>query len=99
VTLGCGDVDGPVAGAADVGVAALLDVLVGADLVRRRMRLGEVLTLEGLAELVIEAFRFEIALLLSHPFMEPEVRRDEEFGHFVPLLEKDRKDKRERGIP
>ena len=75
VALGCGDVDGPVAGAAHVAVAARFDVLVGADLVRRGVRVGEVLAFESLAELVIEAFGLEIALFLRNPLMQAEVRR------------------------
>ena len=89
------------AGAAHVAVATRFDVLVGADLVRRGVRAGEVLTLEGLAELVVEPFGLEIALFLGHPLVQTEVRRYQEFGLFLaaPSAEKVGKDKREIGNP
>ena len=78
------DIDGPVAGAADVGLAALLDALEGAviDLV-------VVLALGGadqLAEFVVEALVAEIALFLGDPFLQPEMRFDHELGHGDPPL-------------
>jgi hypothetical protein len=72
-----------VAGAAHVAVAPGGDVVVGADLVRRGVRVREVLALESLAELVVQPLGAEVPLLLGDPFMEPEVRGDEEFGHLA----------------
>jgi hypothetical protein len=77
-----GDVDGPVAGAADVGLAALLDALEGAfiDLVVV-LALGRT---DQLAKLIVEPFVAEVALLLGHPFLQTEMRFDHEFGHGRP---------------
>src|SRR3954465_3068259 len=84
VALRGGDVHRPVAGTAHVRIAPRLDVLVGADLVRRGVRLGEVLALEGLAELVVQAFGLEIAFLLGSPLVQPEMRGDQKLCHVLP---------------
>ena len=79
MALGRRDVDGPVAGAAHVGLAALLEGLIGADLValcRATLPSGR---LHFLAEFVVQAFVLEVALLLGDPFLQPEVRLDDEF--------------------
>src|SRR5262245_25931306 len=78
------DVDGPMAGGAHVAGAALLEGLVGADLVAQVMDLA-VLRRGLLAKLVSEPLRGEIALFLGHPFVQPEMRGDDELGH-VGLL-------------
>jgi len=74
-----------VAGAADIAGAARFQRLIGADLVAdvvAAARSG----IHGLAELVVETFGGEIAFLLGDPFVQPEMRRDDEFRHRVPPL-------------
>jgi hypothetical protein len=72
-----------VAGAADIGIAAALEGLVRPDLI------AEVVDMAGrcrgklIAELVIEAFAVEIALVARYPFVQPHMRRDDEFRHGV----------------
>ncbi len=75
---GRGDVHGPVAGAAHVGVAALLKRLIGAigltiSVVRLALR-----RLDLLVEHVVKALVGEVAFLLGDPFLQPEVRLDDE---------------------
>ncbi len=75
------DGHGPVAGAAHVGLAALLDALEGA-------RGALVVMLAGgradqLAELVVESLGAEVALLLGHPLLQTKVRFDDELAHGV----------------
>src|SRR5215475_9425077 len=79
MTVGGGDVDGPVAGAADVGLASVLDALEGAliDLVVV-LALGRA---DQLAEFIVEPLGAEIALLLGDPFLQAEMRFDHEFRH------------------
>src|SRR5215469_3388710 len=74
------DVDGPMTGTADVAGAALLDRLKGADLVAELMALPGA-RIHGLAEFIIEPFIAEIAFLFGDPFLQPEVRCDDEFAH------------------
>ena len=80
VAIGGRDVDGPVAGAAHVRLAAFLERLIGADLVALVVNLA-VGRAHQLAEFVFEAFLAEIVLLLRHPFLQAEMRFDEEFRH------------------
>src|SRR5437868_15384472 len=73
----------PVAGAAHVGLAALLDAL-------ERARGALVVMLAGgradqLTELVVQSFGAEVAFLLGHPLLQAEVRFDDELAHGVPL--------------
>jgi len=55
--------------------------------------------LENRPELVVEPLGLEIALLLGDPFVQPEVRRDEEFRNSLSPPENDRKDKPKVGNP
>src|SRR5262245_29430957 len=84
MALGGSDVDRPVAGAADVGLAAALEGLKRADLVAEIVR-GTVARLDGLTEFVVESLGFEVALLLRDPFVQPEVRFDQK-RHLGPPL-------------
>src|SRR5262245_22057739 len=68
------------AGAADVGFAALLDHMKGADLVLGVMVLA-VGRLHELEEFVVEPFVLEVALLLRHPLVQAEMRLDNELAH------------------
>ena len=68
------------AGAAHIAGAALLEGLIGADLVAEMVRRSR-LRAHGLAELVVEPFGGEIALFLGDPFLQAEMRRDDEFAH------------------
>src|SRR5450631_1862386 len=80
---GC-DVHRPVAGAADVGLAALLDTLESAP-----AGLVVVLALgraDQFAEFVVQSGIAKIALLLRNPFLKPEMRLDDEPGHGDPPL-------------
>jgi len=75
-----GDVDRPVAGAADVRAAAALEGLVGADPV------AEVVQPAGrraelVLKLAVEPLGREIPLVARHPLMQAHMRRDDEFGH------------------
>ena len=65
-----------------LALAALLDSLIRADLVALVVVLA-VGRLDQLAEDVVEAFVFEVALLFGDPFLQPEMRFDDEFflGH------------------
>ena len=65
--------------------AALLDGLKGADLGALVVNLAVGLA-HHLAELVVESFFPEIILLLGYPFLQPEVRFDDEFGHGFLLV-------------
>jgi hypothetical protein len=69
------------AGAADVATAAPLEGLIGADLDAQVVPPGLVLRAEVLAELVVEALRGEISLLLGDPLLKPKMRRDDEGGY------------------
>src|SRR5262245_37700885 len=80
MAAGGGDIDRPMAGAADVGFAALGDRLEGADLAGHGV-MGAAARPNELAEFVVEAFAGEVALLLGHPFLQAEVRFDDELGH------------------
>ena len=63
--------------------AAPLEGLVGADLVAEVVvRVPSVDV--TVAELVVEPLGREIALLLGDPLVQPEVRRDDEPGHWPP---------------
>src|SRR5437868_4793731 len=80
-----GDIDGPVTGAADVAVAAALKGPIGADLVAEIVDPAGRGRRELVAELAIEPFVPEIALVARHPFMEAHMRRYDEFRHvFLP---------------
>src|SRR6202043_4271806 len=79
------DVHGPMTGAADIASAAGFERLIGADLVADVMAAARS-RIHGLAELVVEAFGGEIAFLLGDPFVQPEMRRDDEFRHRAPPL-------------
>src|SRR5258708_36968858 len=72
-------VDRPVAGTAHVGFTALLDALKGA--LRPLVVVLAVTRTDQLAELVVEAFGVEIALLLGNPLLQPKVRFDDELAH------------------
>src|SRR5215468_9478724 len=78
--IGGGDVDGPMAGATDVGRAAVFERLEGADPVALVVNpaLGR---LDHLLEDVLEAFVAEIAFFLRDPFLKSEMRLDDELGH------------------
>src|SRR4029079_14753859 len=82
VALGGGDVHGPMAGAGEVGLPAALEGLHRAHLVAKLLRRA-VARLHQLAELVVEPLVLEVTLLLSDPFMQAEMRFDDEFlfGH------------------
>ncbi len=67
------------AGAADIAGAAGFERLIGAHLVADVMARAAA-RIHGLAEFVIEPLGGEIALLLRDPFVQPEMRRDDEFG-------------------
>src|SRR6059058_2004775 len=86
---GGGDVDGPMAGAADVGLAALFERLEGADPVALVVdtALGR---LDHLLEDVIEALVAEIVFLLRDPFLKAEMRLDDEFRHVWRLRSRPR---------
>src|SRR3954469_16993912 len=81
VPAGGGHVPRPMTGAADVGLAPLLEALVGADLVRRGVGLVEIPALPDAMELVVEACLLEVPLLLGDPLVQPEVRTDDELAH------------------
>ena len=72
----------PMAGAAHIGLAALLDALEGAlvDLVVM-LAVGRA---DQLTEFILEAFGAEIALLFGDPFLQTKVRFDDEFAHGGP---------------
>src|SRR6185503_20654318 len=76
----CRDVYRPVAGAGDIGLAALLDRLEGADLVALDV-VGAAAGADELLELVVEALGAEVALLLGDPLLQTEMRLDDELGH------------------
>jgi hypothetical protein len=76
------DVDGPVAGAAYVRLASFLERLKGADFVALVVNLAGGRT-HQLAEFVVQAFLAEIILLLRNPFLQAEMRFDDEFRHVV----------------
>ena len=84
MAVGGGDVHGPVAGAADVAGAAGFQRLVGADLVAELMAAAGG-RIHGLAEFVIEALGGEIPFLLGDPFLQAEMRSDDEFCHGSPF--------------
>jgi hypothetical protein len=65
--------------AAHIGLASLLEGLIGADLRALVVNLA-VGGLHLLAEHVVETFVREVALLLRHPFLEPEVGIDDEWS-------------------
>ena len=73
------DIHGPVAGAADVGLASLLDTLERAlvDLVVVLAR-GRA---DQFAEFVVETFGAKIALFLGDPFLQPKMRFNDELAH------------------
>ena len=73
------DIDRPVAGAAHVGLAALLDALEGA--LRALVVVLAAGRADQLAELVVEAFGAEVALFLGHPFLQTKMRLDDELAH------------------
>ena len=66
--------------AAHVGGAALLERLIGPDLVALVVMLSVGRT-DQLAKLVVEALGGEISLLVRDPFLQAEVRLDDELGH------------------
>ena len=70
--------DGPVAGAAHIGRAAFLERLEGADLVALVM-VRAVARLDQFPKFVVEARVLEVALLLGDPFLQAEMRLDDEF--------------------
>ena len=65
------DVDCPVAGAADIGVAPSLKRLIGAEPFAALVVMLAAGRADQFAKLVIEPFRCEIALLLGNPFLQP----------------------------
>src|SRR5438477_13036388 len=74
-------------GAAHVRYAAALERLEGADLVALVM-VRPAGRLDQLAEFVVEPLILEVALLLGDPFLQPEMRLDDEFllGHGALLV-------------
>src|SRR5438477_10269277 len=74
-------------GAAHVRYAAALERLEGADLVALVV-VRPAGRLDQLAEFVVEPLILEVALLLGDPFLQPEVRLDDEFllGHRALLI-------------
>src|SRR5262249_55949336 len=72
------DAHGPMTGTAHVGGAAALERLHGADLVALVV-MRAVRRLDQFLEDVIKALSLEVTLLLRHPFLQPEVRLDDEF--------------------
>src|SRR5215510_10729889 len=79
------DVDGPVTGRAHVALAPSPDRMIGPDPIAE-MLLPGVPRADGRAEFVVEAFLREIALFFRDPFLQPEVRRDDELGHGGPPI-------------
>src|SRR6476660_1749224 len=69
------------AGAAYIRFAPLFDALEGALIDLVVMLAGR--RADQFAEFVVEAFGAEIALFLGNPFLQPEVRFDDEFAHGV----------------
>jgi len=78
------DIDGPVAGAADIGAAALLQRLIGADPLAARVMVLPAGRADLLAKLVIEALGREVPLLLGDPFLQSKMRLYDEFAHGFP---------------
>src|SRR5215813_3079039 len=74
------DVDGPVTGGAHVALAPSCDRLIGPDAIAE-MLLPGVLRADGRTKFVVETLLGEIALFFGNPFLQPEVRRDDELGH------------------
>jgi hypothetical protein len=72
-----------VAGAADIGAAALFEGLVGADALAAHVVVLPAGRADLFAKLVVEAFGGEIPLLLGNPLLQPEMRLDDEFGHLL----------------
>src|SRR5215469_9553871 len=75
-----GDIDRPVAGAADVGISPSLDRLIGANLV------AEVVDPLGwgrelIAEFVVKPLAVEIPLVARYPLVQPHMRGDNKLGH------------------
>ena len=70
------------AGAADVGVAAALESLVGADLVAEIVELA-VGRGQLVAELVVEPLAVEIPFVARHPFVQAHMRRDDEVAPWL----------------
>src|SRR4051812_36132255 len=57
--------------------------MIGADLVRLVV-VPAVRGLHQLQEFVLQALGLEITLFLGDPFMQPEMRFDDEFAHGIP---------------
>jgi hypothetical protein len=68
------------AGAADIGLTPRLERLIGADLVALVVMAATGRS-DMLAELVIETLSGEVALFFGDPFLQPEMRLDDEFWH------------------
>ena len=81
MAAGSGDVHRPVAGAADVRLASLLEALEGPHLVRERVRFLQLLPFPDAAKLVVEPHLPEVTLLLRDPLVKPEMRADDELAH------------------
>jgi hypothetical protein len=75
----CRHVYGAMAGTGNVCLAALLDALERSDLASRLV-MRATSSADELLELVVEAFRAEIPLLLSDPLLQTEMRLDDELG-------------------
>ena len=80
-----GHVDGPMAGAADVGFAPFLKGLVGTHFFAQIVLLP-VFRNQFVAEFVVQAFGGEIALFLSNPFLQTHMGGDDEFGHAAIVI-------------
>ena len=74
------------AGAADIGVAAALEGLVGADPFATLVVVLATGRADQLEKLVIESLVGEVALLFGDPFLQPEMRLDDKFRHVCFLL-------------
>src|SRR6476660_10620112 len=68
---------------ADVRLAAFFKLLIGADFVALVVNLS-VGCAQQLAEFVFESFLAEVVFLFGHPFLQAEMRFDEEFRHVCP---------------
>jgi len=63
-----------------IAAAAGFERLIGADLAAELMAAGGG-RIHGLAKFVVETLGGEIALHLGDPFLQPEMRSDDEFRH------------------
>src|SRR5580698_1893393 len=80
MAVGRGNVDGPVAGAADIAGPPRFECLIRSNFGAEVMAAGRT-GIHGLAELVCETFSRKVILLLGNPFLEAEMRSNDEFRH------------------